>query len=121
MQPRAFALVWLLAPLPALAQLAPPLETDPNGRRAIRGGPVEQQPNESPELGELRRFEERTFPRANAFPPAPPEGAQVAPGAASPDADREEGEKAATEPPRAHAAPAGKAGPGEGGLDSAFL
>jgi membrane-bound lytic murein transglycosylase D len=44
--------------------------TDPDGRRSIRGGPVDPQPNESPELAEMRRFEERAF--GGREPPAAP-------------------------------------------------
>jgi membrane-bound lytic murein transglycosylase D len=51
-------------------------QTDPDGRRSIRGAPVEPPPSESPELLELRRFEERTFPRV-VHEGGPPDPAQV--------------------------------------------
>jgi len=89
---RRSALAWifpiLAAAPPARAQLQGKIDdTDPDGRRSIRGGPVEVQPNESPELNEMRRFEERAFPRPGAPVTMPPrsdsEGA--APGEPLPD------------------------------------
>jgi membrane-bound lytic murein transglycosylase D len=68
----------------AFAQEQP--ATDLEARRSVRGGPVEQQPNESPELGEMRRFEERSFPRSAPF--VPPAAADAE--GAAPDADRED-------------------------------
>src|SRR5262249_36488891 len=68
----------------ALAQEQP--QTDLEARRSVRGGPVEAQPNESPELYEMRRFEERSFPRSGGFvPPASADAEGTAP-----DADRED-------------------------------
>jgi membrane-bound lytic murein transglycosylase D len=52
---------------------APALATESEGRRAVRGLVVEQA-SESPELAELRRFEERAFPRGVAVPDGPVEG-----------------------------------------------
>src|SRR5262249_47595458 len=107
----------------ALAQEAP--ATDLEGRRSIRGGPVEPRPNESPELFELRRFEEGTFPRSGFVPPpdADAEGSE-------PSVDRED-LKDIPEKLRAHrplrpvsredASASAAPTAGVGGLDPAFL
>jgi membrane-bound lytic murein transglycosylase D len=70
--------------VPTWAQEQP--ATDLEARRSVRGGPVEAQPNESPELSEMRRFEERSFPRQGVFVPPPAADAE----GAAPDADRED-------------------------------
>jgi membrane-bound lytic murein transglycosylase D len=66
---RLLSVCFLVAATTARAQQP---STDLEARRSVRGGPVEAQPNESPELYEMRRFEERSFPRAGApvLPPA---------------------------------------------------
>src|SRR5262249_33274003 len=79
--------------------------TDLEARRSVRGGPVDAQPNESPELFEMRRFEERSFPRSGVFVPPPSADAE----GAAPDADREDlkdvPEKLRTHPATRPAAP----------------
>src|SRR5262249_34905069 len=77
-------LVCLLVASQAYAQEQP--VTDLEARRSVRGGPVDAQPNESPELFEMRRFEERSFPRSGVFVPPPSADAE----GAVPDADRED-------------------------------
>src|ERR1044071_4045899 len=74
----------LCAATSAFAQEQP--ATDLEARRSVRGGPVEQAPNESPELGEMRRFEERSFPRSAPF--VPPAAADAE--GAAPEADHED-------------------------------
>ncbi len=63
---------------PPAATKAPtlPVEESLSERRAVRGGPVDDASAapESPELRELRRFEEQAFPRGGAVVPAPPAG-----------------------------------------------
>ena len=62
----------LLCALPALATsalAAPPVQESAAERRAVRGTPVEATTlSESPELREVRRFEEDAFPRAGLSP-----------------------------------------------------
>jgi membrane-bound lytic murein transglycosylase D len=69
------------APAPAVARRPPPgkgqtlpVEESLSERRAVRGTPVDDSSAtpESPELRELRRFEEQAFPRGGAVVPAPP-------------------------------------------------
>jgi membrane-bound lytic murein transglycosylase D len=58
-----------------------PVEESLAERRAVRGSPVDDgsAAPESPELRELRRFEEQAFPRSGAVAPAPSEGAGEVP------------------------------------------
>jgi membrane-bound lytic murein transglycosylase D len=81
-------------PLPAGKRSAP-VEESLSERRAVRGTPVDDLAGaESPELREIRRFEEQAFPRPGsapalrddgaAAPAAQPVGPPKAPGAASP-------------------------------------
>jgi membrane-bound lytic murein transglycosylase D len=81
MRPRFSLAICLLGLAPALLQAAPMGEAptpplDPRDdrvqRKAIRGGPVDLS-RESPELRELREFEQATFPRAGMRPAAPAE------------------------------------------------
>src|SRR6476469_5347657 len=66
-------------PRPAAADRAPG-EESLSERRAVRGSPVDDVAvPETPELRELRRFEEQAFPRAGATPPPPSDGAPPAP------------------------------------------
>jgi membrane-bound lytic murein transglycosylase D len=58
---------------------SPPVEESLSERRAVRGVPVDDSTIESPELRELRRFEEQTFPRGAALSPATDDGAPPAP------------------------------------------
>jgi len=69
------------APAPPVARRPPPgkaqtlpVEESLSERRAVRGAPVDDgsATPESPELRELRRFEEQAFPRGGAVVPAPP-------------------------------------------------
>src|SRR5262245_7163827 len=102
-------LVCLLVASQAHAQEQP--VTDLAARRAVRGGPVEAQPNESPELFEMRRFEERSFPRSGAF--LPPARADAE--GAAPEADVED-LKDIPAKLRAHSAPR-PAAPREGAVE----
>jgi membrane-bound lytic murein transglycosylase D len=71
------------APSTPLVRRAPPakgpalpVEESLSERRAVRGSPVDDgsAAPESPELRELRRFEEQAFPRGGVVVPAAPEG-----------------------------------------------
>jgi len=67
-------------PRPALAAAGQPVPIHPNDdrvqRRAIRGGPLDLS-RESPELRELRTFEEESFPRATLRQSLEPGGSQA--------------------------------------------
>jgi membrane-bound lytic murein transglycosylase D len=53
-----------------------PGEESPGERRAVRGVPIDEiGPSESPELREIRRFEELAFPRAGGVRPGAADGA----------------------------------------------
>jgi membrane-bound lytic murein transglycosylase D len=64
-------------PPPVTKGPALPVEESLAERRAVRGSPVDDPGTapESPELRELRRFEEQAFPRGGALVPAPEEPA----------------------------------------------
>jgi membrane-bound lytic murein transglycosylase D len=68
---------------PTAAAKAPvlPVEESLSERRAVRGAPVDDPSAapESPELRELRRFEEQAFPRSGALVPAPADGGGAVP------------------------------------------
>jgi len=50
------------------ATVPPPVEESASERRAVRGVPVDDG-SESPELRDLRRFEEQAFPRSDPAKP----------------------------------------------------
>jgi membrane-bound lytic murein transglycosylase D len=59
-----------------LALAAGPVEESPAERRAVRGVPVDDGPqNETPELREVRRFDEQAFPRDRGPVPIPADDA----------------------------------------------
>jgi membrane-bound lytic murein transglycosylase D len=64
------------APAAADARGRAPGEESPSERRAVRGVPIDEiGPSESPELREIRRFEELAFPRAGGVRAGAPDGA----------------------------------------------
>jgi membrane-bound lytic murein transglycosylase D len=74
-------------PPPVAKAPALPVEESLSERRAVRGGPVDDgsAAPESPELREVRRFEEQAFPRTGTFVPSPREdGAEGDEGGAVP-------------------------------------